>query len=103
MNSPHIARLSSVLAGLTLTLLLAGWIVPFIQFSAASQFDFWSVWLLCMLILALPLSLLECPQGRASSVAAGSGDEYSDLKTLNCYYLYSNLRRFLLGRCRFYL
>lgn len=66
MNSPHIARLSSVLAGLTLTLLLAGWIVPFIQFSAASQFDFWSVWLLCMLILALPLSLLEIALARRS-------------------------------------
>lgn len=59
MNSPLILRASSILAGLTMTLLLAGWIVPFIQFSSASQFDFWLVWLLCMVILALPFSLLE--------------------------------------------
>ncbi|XID75446.1 hypothetical protein ACF3NA_02580 [Alkanindiges sp. WGS2144] len=59
MNSPSILRLSSILAGLALTLLLAGWIVPLIQFSNASQFDFWLVWLLCMVILALPFGLLE--------------------------------------------
>lgn len=52
-------RLSSVLAGLTITLLLASWIVPFLQFSKAGQFDFWLVWLLCMVVLALPFSLLE--------------------------------------------
>ena len=59
MNSPTMLRLSSVLAGLTITLLLASWIVPFIQFSKAGQFDFWLVWLICMVILALPFGLLE--------------------------------------------
>ncbi len=59
MNSPIMLRLSSVLAGLTITLLLASWIVPFVQYSKAGQFDFWLVWLLCMVILALPFSLLE--------------------------------------------
>lgn len=66
MNSPVILRASSILAGLTMTLLLAGWIVPFIQFSSASQFDFWSVWLLCMVILALPFSLLEIALAKRS-------------------------------------
>lgn len=69
MNSPSILRASSILAGLTMTLLLAGWIVPFIQFSSASQFDFWSAWLLCMLILALPFSLLEIALARRSKAA----------------------------------
>lgn len=59
MNSPIMLRLSSVLAGLTITLLLASWIVPFLQFSKAGQFDFWLVWLVCMIILALPFGLLE--------------------------------------------
>lgn len=59
-------RLSSVLAGLTLTLLLASWIVPFIQFSKAGQFDFWLVWLLCMIILALPFGLLEVALAKRS-------------------------------------
>lgn len=66
MNSPLILRASSILAGLTITLLLAGWIVPFIQFSSASQFDFWLVWLLCMIILALPFSLLEIALAKRS-------------------------------------
>ncbi|RYY78785.1 MAG: hypothetical protein EOO69_09355 [Moraxellaceae bacterium] len=69
MNSPLIVRASSILAGLTMTLLLAGWIVPFIQFSSASQFDFWSVWLLCMVILALPFSLLEIALAKRSKTS----------------------------------
>lgn len=66
MNSPTMLRLSSVLAGLTITLLLASWIVPFLQFSKAGQFDFWLVWLLCMVVLALPFSLLEVALAKRS-------------------------------------
>lgn len=66
MNSPIMLRLSSVLAGLTITLLLASWIVPFLQFSKAGQFDFWLVWLLCMVVLALPFSLLEVALAKRS-------------------------------------
>lgn len=68
-TSPAILRLSSIVAGLVLTILLAGWLVPFIQFSSASQFDFWLVWLLCMLILALPFTLLEIALAKRSKLA----------------------------------
>lgn len=64
--SPALLRLSSILAGFVFTLILAGWLVPFVQYSSASQFDFWAVWLLCMVILALPFTLLEVALAKRS-------------------------------------
>lgn len=73
LNSPKFSRLSGVITGLLLIVLLAGWLLPASLQANLHQFDFWLVWLLCMLFLALPFTLLEvalAKRSQASPLAA---------------------------------
>lgn len=69
MNSAGLSRLTGVLAGLVLVLLLAGWILPVFVTGSLQQFDFWAVWLGCMLLLALPFTLLEVALAKRSQTS----------------------------------
>lgn len=69
MNSTGMSRLTGVLAGLVLVLLLAGWLLPVFMTGSLQQLDFWAVWLGCMLLLALPFTLLEVALAKRSKTS----------------------------------
>lgn len=55
-----------VMVALLIMLLLSSWFAPGGDRTAVQQIDFWLVWLLCMVVLALPLTLLETALARRS-------------------------------------
>jgi hypothetical protein len=57
------------LVGLLFIILLASWFLPTVVPNSAHQFDFWLVWLACMLLLALPLTLLEIALSKRNQTA----------------------------------
>ena len=68
-NSPALVRLSGAITGLVLTLLLASWLLPASLQQNMHQLDFWLAWLLCMLFIALPFTLLEIALAKRSQAA----------------------------------
>lgn len=68
-NSPALVRLSGAITGLVLTLLLASWLLPASLQQSIHQLDFWLAWLLCMLFIALPFTLLEVALAKRSQAA----------------------------------
>lgn len=68
-NSPALVRLSGAITGLVLTLLLASWLLPASLQQNMHQLDFWLAWLLCMLFIALPFTLLEIALAKRTQAA----------------------------------
>ncbi|MFZ3194184.1 MAG: hypothetical protein WA154_13385 [Moraxellaceae bacterium] len=69
MNPAVLARIPAALVALLMVLLLSSWFAPEGDSIRIQQIDFWLVWLLCMLLLALPLTLLETALARRSQTA----------------------------------
>jgi len=69
MNPAVLARIPAALVALLMVLLLSSWFAPEGDSVRIQQIDFWLVWLLCMLVLALPLTLLETALARRSQTA----------------------------------
>lgn len=66
LNSPALVRLNGAITALVLTLLLASWLLPASLQQNMHQLDFWLAWLLCMLFIALPFTLLEIALAKRS-------------------------------------
>lgn len=69
MNPAVLARIPAALVAMLMVLLLSSWFAPEGDSIRVQQIDFWLVWLLCMLLLALPLTLLETALARRSQTA----------------------------------
>lgn len=69
MNPVVLSRIPAALVALLMVLLLSSWFAPNGDSIRVQQIDFWLVWLLCMLFLALPLTLLETALARRSQTA----------------------------------
>lgn len=69
MNPAVLARIPAALVALLMVLLLSSWFAPEGDSVRIQQIDFWLVWLLCMVLLALPLTLLETALARRSQTA----------------------------------
>lgn len=69
MNPAVLARIPAALVALLMVVLLSSWFAPEGDSVRIQQIDFWLVWLLCMLLLALPLTLLETALARRSQTA----------------------------------
>lgn len=69
MNLTVKSRLTGVLVGLVFIILLASWFLPVVVPNSSHQFDFWLVWLACMFLLALPLTLLEVALSKRQQAA----------------------------------
>jgi hypothetical protein len=62
-------RFQSPVVALLMGLLLSSWFTPVHGLVQAQQIDFWLIWLLCMVGLALPLTLLETALARRSQTS----------------------------------
>ncbi len=69
MNPAVLTRIPAALVALLMVLLLSSWFAPEGDSVRIQQIDFWLVWLLCMLLLALPMTLLETALARRSQTA----------------------------------
>lgn len=69
MSASVLNRLQSPVLALLLVLLLSSWFAPHGTQTAVQQIDFWLVWLLCMVVLALPLTLLETALARRTQTS----------------------------------
>lgn len=68
MNSSVFYRFSTLLLALLFSVVLSRLLLPDVSV-LANQLDFWLAWLLCMLLLAWPLNLLELALSRRQAVA----------------------------------
>jgi hypothetical protein len=62
-------RFQSPVVALLMGLLLSSWFAPHPDLVQVQQIDFWLIWLLCMVVLALPLTLLETALARRSQTS----------------------------------
>jgi hypothetical protein len=69
MSAAVFARIQSPLLALLMVLLLSSWFAPGGEHIRTQQIDFWLVWLVCMLVLALPITLLETALARRSQTS----------------------------------
>ncbi len=69
MNPAVLTRIPAALVALLMVLLLSSWFAPEGDSIRIQQIDFWLAWLLCMLLLALPLTLLETALARRNPAA----------------------------------
>ncbi|MEC7119857.1 MAG: hypothetical protein VXW65_08155 [Pseudomonadota bacterium] len=69
MNPALLSRIPAALVAFLMVLLLSSWFAPGGDSTRLQQIDFWLIWLVCMLLLALPLTLLETALARRSQTA----------------------------------
>lgn len=69
MSPAVLVRVPAALVALLMVVLLSSWFAPNGDSVRIQQIDFWLIWLLCMLLLALPLTLLETALARRNQSA----------------------------------
>jgi hypothetical protein len=69
MNPAVLNRIPGAVIALLMVLLLSSWFAPGGGSVRIQQIDFWLVWIICMVVLALPLTLLEAALARRSQTS----------------------------------
>lgn len=69
MNPAVLNRIPGAVVALLMVLLLSSWFAPGGSSVRIQQIDFWLVWIICMVVLALPLTLLESALARRSKTS----------------------------------
>ena len=69
MNPAVLNRIPGAVVALLMVLLLSSWFAPGGDSVRIQQIDFWLVWIVCMVVLALPLTLLESALARRSKTS----------------------------------
>jgi hypothetical protein len=69
MSAAVLTRFQAPILALLMVLLLSSWFAPGGEQIRTQQIDFWLVWLVCMVVLALPITLLETALARRSQTS----------------------------------